>query len=1013
MTVPERGRLAREWAPAELGVQPVIGGGPQPTYIRRPHDKLLRRMLDPDVANSRLVLVRGESATGKTRAAYEAVMDRLADWSLEYPLTAAVLAARLEAGIPARTVLWLGEFRHYADADGGAAVLSRLADLLEGEGHLVVTTIWPGHWDLYAAAARGGPGAGDPAGVAGRLLDHLEELAQYGPDVNVAYGGILDVPGRFTAAEMTAAAEAGDPVLAAAAGYGAGRDGQVTQYLAGVPELLHRYAGPGGDPHGQAIIAAAMDAARLGHADPLPAALVRDAAAGYPPRDAEAGYPPGQQRSTGLEGGRDGALAWASDEFSGAVRALRPVPAVAGTAVAGTAVAGTAVAGTAVAGYRVAGYLDQYGRRTRADELGPASLWEALVAQAGGASDLARLGQAARDRGLYRHAAALWTSAASLGRADAARQLVTHLHQVSAADAVRAARWAVGRASLDDPWEVARLLEALHAAGADDAVPTLLARDPGGQARLDHRWDLRRLLEALHAAGAGDAVHALAARAAQHASLDDPPYVAWLLRALHAVEAADAVRTLAARAAGEVGLDDMSDVVALLGPMQAAGAHDAVRVLAARAADEVDVGEPQGVAMLLRALCAARAGEAVATLLARDPAAHASPDASWESAELLEALRTAGAGDAVRTMAGRAAEHASLEYPESTARLLSELRMAGADDAVRALLARDPAGQADLHFAHDLTLLLSALAEAGAEDAVRALAARAAEQAVPYDPSGVVPLLEALHALGADEAVRVLAARAVDEAGLGPEDVAGLLDALLAVGADDAVQAFLALDPAGQARLDDPWDVALLLAALHKAGAGEAERTLATRAAGQVSLDDPQGVARLLEELRAAGAGEAADTLATRAAGQVSLDDPQGVARLLEELRAAGADEATGTLLARDPAGRVTVGFDQPSRLSRQRDVARLLEALREAGAGEAAEALACRAADAGMFGLFLEVHPDEAAGYRFGREPDGAPSRAWTWREPASRSGSRPHGAEQQVVDDAAPPEQIDLPQQ
>ncbi|HYB16058.1 MAG TPA: hypothetical protein VEF71_11380 [Streptosporangiaceae bacterium] len=1007
MTEPAGGRPAREWAPAELGVQPTTGGGPQPAYIRRPHDELLRRMLDPDVPDSRLVLIRGESATGKTRAAYEAVVDRLADWSLEYPRTADALAARLEAGIPARTVLWLGEFRHYADADGSPAVLSRLDDLLEGEGHLIITTMWPEHWELYAAAAHGGTGAGDPAGVAGRLLDHLEELAQYGPDVDVAYGGILDVPARFTAAEMTAAAAAGDPVLAAAAAYGAGRDGRVTQYLAGVPELLDRYAGPGGDPHGQAIITAAMDAARLGHADPLPAELVREAAVGYLAREAAVSGPsqeaavsdlPGRRPAIGPEGGWDGALAWATDELEGAVPTLRPVP---------------ARAGTGVSGYRVAGYLDQHGRRTRADQLGPASLWDAVVTHATSAGDLTRLGQAARDRGLYRHAAILWTSAAGLGRTDAAQQLITHLHRVSAADAERAARWAVGRADLEDPWEVARLLEALREAGAAEAIRALLARDPARLVRLDHRWDLGRLLAALHAAGADGAIRTLAARAADQASLEEPQYVAWLLRALHAAGARDAVSLLATRAAAEADLEDMSEVAALLGAMHAAGADDAVRSLATRAAGEVDVQEPQGVANLLRALRAAGAGEAVATLLARDPAARASADSSWESAELLEALHAAGAEDAVRTMAARAAEQASLEYPESTARLLSELRRAGADDAVRTLLARDPAGQADLHFAYDLTLLLSALAEAGADDAVRDLAARAAEQAIPYDPSGVVPLLEAMHALGADEAVRVLAARAVDEAGLGPEDVAGLLEALVAVEADDAVQAYLALDPAGQAGLDDPWDVALLLAALHKAGAREAERTLAAGAAGQVSLDDPQGVARLLTELRAAGAGQAADILATRAAGQIGLDDPQGVARLLTELRAAEAGEAADTLLARDPAGQVAVGFDQPFRPIRQRDVTRLLAALREAGADEAVGVLATRAADAGMFGLFLEVHPDEAASYRFGREPDGVPSRAWTWHEPASQPASRPHRAEQQVIDDAAPPEQTDLPQQ
>ena len=164
---------------------------------------------------------------------------------------------------------------------------------------------------------------------------------------------------------------------------------------------------------------------------------------------------------------------------------------------------------------------------------------------------------------------------------------------------------------------------------------------------------------------------------------------------------------------------------------------------------------------------------------------------------------------------------------------------------------------------------------------------------------------------------------------------------------------------------------------------GAAAGTLATRATGQASLEDAQGAARLLEELRAVAAGDAVRAVATRAAGEASLDDPQGVARLLEELRAAGASEAVAALLARDPAGKVTVGSDPPFRLTWRRHVARLLAALRAAGADDAVRVLAGRGADAGLFGLFLETYPGEAPDYRFGREPDGTPSPSWTWQPP------------------------------
>jgi hypothetical protein len=175
-----------------------------------------------------------------------------------------------------------------------------------------------------------------------------------------------------------------------------------------------------------------------------------------------------------------------------------------------------------------------------------------------------------------------------------------------------------------------------------------------------------------------------------------------------------------------------------------------------------------------------------------------------------------------------------------------------------------------------------------------------------------------------------------------------------------------------------------LLAALDAAGAGDAVRALAARAAGQASLDDAQAVARLLAVLRRVGADDAVGTLASRAAHGASLRAPQGVAQLLEELRRTGAGDAVQALLARDPSGQVSFDASQPFRPGDQLAVARLLAALREAGATEAVQVLAARAADAGMFGLFLEACPHEAPGYRFGREPDGTPSPPWSWSEPA-----------------------------
>jgi hypothetical protein len=905
----------------DLGVHQVIGGGPVPAYIRRPHDDLLRAVLDPVVSASRLVVVRGGSSTGKTRAAYEAVAGQLADWQLDYPLDVAALKERLDTGIPARTVLWLGELRQYVDADGGAEVLGRLGDLLDGEGRLVVTTVWPEHWNAYTAAARAGRAAADPAGTVGRLLERLPEPT--GRDlsrIDPARGGVIDVPDRFSPADLEAAAHTDDPALAAAAAAAAsaGQGGQVTQYLAGVPDLLDRWHKPGGDPYGQAIITAAMDATRLGHASLLPAGLVQGAAVGYLTAE---------ERTKDIAIWRDDALAWATAELRGAVRALQPV---------------APLASTGVAGYQVADYLDQYGRRTRQDQLGPPSLWEALTVYATSASDLTRLGYAAGYRGLYRHTAALYTAATTLGGTPhAARQLIAYVRRVSPGDTTRVARWVAGHVSLDDLYAVAWLLRDLRGAGTTDAVQALAAR-AAAHAPLGNP-DAVRLLQALRDAGDSDAVQALAARAAAHAPLDDPGTVAGLLRDL-----------------------------------RGAGTTDAVQALAARAAAHAPLDNPDAVARLLQALRAAGDSDAIQALLARDPAGHARLDNPLAIGNLLKALRAAGDSDAVQALAARAAADAPLDDPGTVAGLLQVLREAGDGDAVQALLARDPAAHAPLGDTLAVTGLMWALRGAGASDAGHALAVRAAADAPLGDPTVAGLLLGALRAAGDSDAVQALLAR--EPAGHArldnPLAIGNLLKALRAVGDNDAVQA-LAARAAADTPLDDPQTVSLLLQVLLEAGDGDAVQALLARdPAAHAPLDDTLAVTGLLQALGAAGDNDAVHALAARAAAHAPLDDDTGaVARLLQTLRLAGERDAVHALLDRDPAAHAP--------LDDTGTVDELLQALRAVRATDAVDVLATRAANAGMFDLFLEACPDEALRYLFGREPDGTPSQPWRWEEP------------------------------
>jgi uncharacterized protein YidB (DUF937 family) len=848
-----RGRLVAEWDPLELGVHHVIGGGPLPAYVARPHDEVLRRVLDPSVAASRLVVLRGGSSSGKTRAAWEAVSGRLAGWWLDYPRNPAALRARLDSGVASGMVLWLGELRQYVDADGGEEVLGRVADLLNGEGRLIVTTAWPEDLAAYAAAALPGARPAPAYAAAGRLLSPLPELTRHGPAAaDPARGGIVDVPGSFTDAELQAAVSSGDQVLAQAAGAAkaAGQPGQVAQYLAGVPDLLARYSGPGGDPFGQAVITAAVDAARLGHASPLPAVLLQEAAAGYLTEG---------QRATAGDGWQDRALEWASQELRGAVRALQPVP---------------PRQGTGIAGYQVADYLEQHGRATRQGELGSASLWDALAARTASAADLTRTAESAQDRGLYRHASALLTKAAGQGDASAAADLIQLLRTASAGSIGQAADLAADRASLDDPHGVAELLEALREAGAEDAAAALACR-AAAHASLDDPHGVALLLGALHEAGFDDTVTTLLARdPAAHTrvdGLDSLFNVMELLGALREAGAEDAAAALACRAAAHASLDSPRGVAVLLGALREAGFDDAAAALACRAAAHASLDSPRGVAEVLGALHEAGFDDAVAALLARDPAAHIrldGPDSLFNVAVLLGALCEAGADDAVAALLARdPAAHASLDDPLGVAELLRGLL--GFDDGLLALLERRPAAYASLDIVFRVARMGRRLRDVGAADVVAALLARdPAARASLDDPRGVAMLLGALRRAGFDDAVAVLLARdPAAHASLGdPHGVAELLEALREAGADDAVTTLLARDPATRASLGDPHGVALLLRWLREAADADAVAVLLARdPAGCASFGNPLGVAELLEALREAGADDAADNLTRRA----------------------------------------------------------------------------------------------------------------------------------------------------
>ncbi|PTA45209.1 hypothetical protein [Micromonospora sp. RP3T] len=908
------------------GPQPV-----QPRYLRRAHDESLARMVARAAeGRSGIAVLVGGSSTGRTRACWEALHGLPSGWRLWQPSDRDGLAAvptdlfRTEP----RTVVWLDDLHQHLDQPGdtGERVATALRALLADHHRspvLVLGTLWPTHW---ARLTRGG--------------------SRYVQARALLSGADVPVPAAFTGpARVDLLRVAGTDARLRMAAQEA-RDGQVTQYLAGVPALLDRYRHA--PPAARALIHAAMDARRLGHRPALPLAFLVAAAPAYL-TDAD--------RDALREDWLEQALAHVAEPCRGVPGPLHRIrPPYPGRPGPGDGLR-----------YRLAGCLDQHGHDTRRGIFPPAGFWAAAADHVDPA-DQAALGDAAQARGLYRHAGRLHRSAARGNRRGVA-------YLLNAPDPLRTddrpLRWAAAHATLEDPAAVAQLLDRLRRANANEQVATLLRRDPAAHVSLDDPAAVAGLLVRLSVVGAPAPVTALARRAAAHTGLTDPAAVAGLLDGLRGVGARDQVAVLARRAAAEVGLTDPAGIVPLLVGLRGVGAHDQVAVLARRAAAQADLSDPAAVAGLLDGLREVGADEQVAAL-ARRAAAHVALDDAFAVAQLLDWFGTSGAHDQLTVLGGRVATDADHQDPALAAGLLDGLRGAGADDQVT-VLANRAAAHADLTDPAGVAQLLDRLTDLGAHQQISTLLARDPAAHAGLDrPTAVAALLDQLSEAGADQQVAALADRAAAHADLtDPAGVAQLLDRLTDLGAHQQISTLLARDPAAHAGLDRPAAVAWLLHELGEAGADGQVDALAERAAAHLGLDHPILVAGLLDRLHEMGARDQARTLAGRAAAHISLDSAAAVAQLLGRLHGMGAHDQVATLLERDPAAQVS--------LSDSAAVAGLLDRLRELGADDQVGTLVDRLPAEGEFDLFLRL---TGATYRYGREPDGRPADPWDWSE-------------------------------
>jgi hypothetical protein len=701
--------LAKLTDPFALEVhRPVQAGSQQPllsalpAYVRRGHDLEVAEVVRAAASGeSGIAVLVGGSSTGKTRACWEALqLLRRQDgpWRLWHPLEPSRPEAALRelSSIGPRTVVWLNEAQDYLGAaDGlGERIAAGLRKALRDTARapvLVLATLWPEHWDMLIARP---PAGTNPHAQARELLT----------------GRAVSVPAAFTADELRMLPAAGDPRLALAAELA--EDGQVTQFLAGAPEVMARYRNA--PPAARAVIDAAVDARRLGHGPALPLALLADAAPGYL-SDAE-------WDALG-DNWLEQAIAYASKPCNGARGPITPIRPRTGLGRARRGERAVEVR------YRLADYLEQAGRLERDGQLPPAQFWDAAAFHATGRDRLG-IGESAARLGLYRHAASLWGRSAASGEPAAAVEFFKLIRRLNPEAVSHVGSWVAERITVDSPREVIPLLAQLER----------------------------------HEQRTGPAVTTLANRCAAHAALPDAETFDQLLMTLVRVDADQAVIILKdreeAKAAGwpecgssgwikaelrKVGRhipwkweifesfgvykspSDLYDFA--LTELRAAGADQAAEELAEHVARRADLNSPSQVT-------AERQLEASAVgLITHDPAEHVPLDsAGWASlSRLAEELRAAGDAQAATRLALSILGQAPSKSTEGWERIvwsLKELHDARQGGELFAVADR-LAGEIPVQHSPEV---LRALCAAGADHAAYILLHRAANSAIPISP---------------------------------------------------------------------------------------------------------------------------------------------------------------------------------------------------------------------------------------------------------------------------------------
>lgn len=390
------GRLlpVSQFSTAWSGVHPTIkisGEGRQdapssraenaPPYIARTIDQELRQTLTLVCESRRgFVLLLGNSATGKTRSAHEAVTSLFPNWDIFIPATAEDVRGLLERPLKKPVVVWLDELQKFL-SDSGESGLGRetlFALWSSRKPVVIVATLWPSRYQAYMKA-------GDlPNGSPDHRLDRVREVLRLAECIYV--DDDLDGAER---AEATRLSKVDQRIRYALrdSDYG------VIQVLAGAPDLVYRWQHA--DPYAKAIINGAIDIRRVGVEGALSGALLRQVAEVYLGREKSA-----RATADWFESG----IRYSTELLKGATSVLIPK-------------SGRLVG--SVEGYDLADYLASYGVSERAAMSIRQEVWDALAQHTHNPSELAELALSAQTREILGYAEVVYKRALALGSTEA------------------------------------------------------------------------------------------------------------------------------------------------------------------------------------------------------------------------------------------------------------------------------------------------------------------------------------------------------------------------------------------------------------------------------------------------------------------------------------------------------------------------------------------------------------------------------------------------------------------